>query len=421
MAWELTDLAYHAIVSTNNHRGFSITDKNQFLFLYSAEQNFRQTQESIFLETISGTPNFFSYLWGFFGEQRKFQSFGCVLDNVARELYIMLDIAPRLGIDYIEGAIKDSTGVSWQVLQGSLFMLWTATEKGSIINDVADSIIEDEEFTKEQFGKVLSLYTTDCKEVRESKIKRQILYTKPFIKVGNEVLSINRFLNLFAYEHAAYWAVRNKYSNSQTFMNDFGSMFEAYFRELLETYVAPDSFIKIEESNKRKRADWKLRLGNWKLLIEQKCPLVKLSAKQQEVDVDAVNDFCNKQIIKAIKQLHMTESDFGDGPYVKVILLYEDYLYESILDNVFQLPTCDVVNDKRYVLITIDSMEKLLALYKDAPERACELLRKVVEEKCGLEQLLYQEGIRTNEYTNSCRIKKYSDSIVDFLCRHLNH
>ena len=117
----------------------------------------------------------------------------------------------------------------------------------------------------------------------------------------------------------------------------------------------------------------------------------------------------------------MTESDFGDGPYVKVILLYEDYLYESILDNVFQLPTCDVENDKRYVLITIDSMEKLLALNKNAPERASELLRKVVEEKCGLEQLLYQEGIRTNEYTNSCRIKKYSDSILDFLYRHLNH
>ena len=73
---------------------------------------------------------------------------------------------------------------------------------------------------------------------------------------------------LFLFENATYWMARNYYQaqNCQDFINAFGNCFEDYVQELLNNYLKPNQYEKIPETS-QKRADWKIKLGDYVFLI----------------------------------------------------------------------------------------------------------------------------------------------------------
>ena len=325
-AWELIDLAYNAICATNDYRG-KIPDRNELYMLCAETGALIERRETVFLDKIHLTPSFFFFLWGFSGEQFKMQTISSVFQNAARELYIIIELSKKiLHIDY-SSVIQQETGVTWQVLISSLLLAWFGFLHSDNLEDLKASIQWDAEFKKEDFEKVIDRYTADYREIKYSSLKRQIFYTKPFVKTQRrETISISVYLNLLIYEHSVFWAIRDHYKkiHSGEFFHAYGTLYEAYFQEVLDRYVEKDMYKRIEENKKDERADWELQLYDYHFLIEQKSSLIDLIAKQQESSYENIEKYAQKTIIKALHQLRSTEQDLGDTKYIKIVLLYED-------------------------------------------------------------------------------------------------
>lgn len=188
--------------------------------------------------------------------------------------------------------------------------------------------------------------------------------------------------------------------------------------ELLSTYLDESEYERIEETD-TKRADWKLEIEGYRFLVEQKATLLALPGKQQTSDIEATKRFAKQAIIKALRQLHNTEVEFNDGQYIKVVLVYEDYLKTELLDIIFTMEECDIENDHFYWIVTINEMERLLSLCDDNREA----FKKVVSEKIkrefecshdgrGLLQLLLNDGYKENLYLQQDKIRNYHNITV---------
>ena len=99
---------------------------------------------------------------------------------------------------------------------------------------------------------------------------------------------------------------------------------------MLYRYVEEDLYRRIEENKKDERADWELQLCGYHFIIEQKSSLIDLIAKQQESSYENIEKYAQKTIIKALHQLRSTEQDLGKTKFIKIVLLYEDYLIPEI-------------------------------------------------------------------------------------------
>jgi hypothetical protein len=132
---------------------------------------------------------------------------------------------------------------------------------------------------------------------------------------------------------------------------------------------------------------------------------MRLSAKQQHTDIDAIKEFTKRTVLKAVSQLNNTEKEFANGKYIKIILLYEDYLEPELLEQFMEMRKCTVDNDNYFWLMTIEEAEMLFGLCKS--DRA--LFGKIVSEKInreinhsnegrGILKILNQNGIVKNLY-----------------------
>ena len=418
-AWDLIDVAYNAVMTTNDFRGDKIQSENAFWFLCCANKDYMQKEEHALFEKIKKQPEFWFYTWGFAGEQIKLPEIAGVYEKASRELYILLSISKEVGGIDIPEVIRKETGVKWEeVLTSVLLAGYGFNQRVSL--DTAIKIVKwDNCFQKESFIKVIDRYTTNYSEIKASPLHRQIFYTKPFIKTKKgSLISINSFLNLCLYEHCLLWVVRDYYKkqNKRDFTSYFGELFEKYFKEILSSYLEPEQFTKIPVGREQ-RADWKVNILNYSFLIEQKSTLLALGAKQQSSNYTDIGKYVNGTILKALKQLEATEQFYNDDrQYIKIVLLYEDYLGMEILDTVFDMPECTTKNDNRYWLVTISEMEMLLDTYKTDKN----IFETVINEKIKREaehsklgksigQLLKENGITINNYLKQAKFTYYDE------------
>lgn len=425
--WNLVDLSYYAVMATHDYRGIQLNNEDDFYMLCMANLNYMQTTEKNTIKPIAKDPAFLFYVNGFSGEQLKMQNPAYVFGNAARELYMLLELSKKIGDIDVEEIVRRKTGMEWIEITASILLVWVCLSRTMDIRKMERIVRWDNEYRVDTFRRIIDRYTTNYEEVRESNLGRQIFYTKPYIRTQkNELLSVNCYLDFCLYEHCILWIVRDYYMelDSQSFNIYFGKLFEGYFSELLSFCLIDDQYMKIEPDKNKKRADWKMELLGYRFLIEQKSSILRLTAKQQDSDYSATIEFTKRNIIKAIKQLEATEHDFSDGEYIKIVLLYEDYLSPSIIDLGFTLSECNVKNDNRYWLMTIDEMERFLYTYKTNPS----LIQTIIDERMsdGNENapssigfLLSKYGIDANEYLKQRKFEYYRDHTKEFVRAHL--
>ena len=405
-AWNLIDIAYYAIISSNDFRGKQIESENELYVLATVGNSFMQKKENDLLKIVGDGYKFFHYLWGFAGEQFKIQTPGRVFDNAGRELYMLFEIAPRINSIDIASVIYKEVGISWEVLCKSLFFAWFGFSKESNLDNLKKTIKWNDSFTEDMFNRVLERYSATYSEVKSNPLKRQFLYTHPYIKTQQDgLIGINSYLNLFLYEHAILWTARDYYlrKDDTILTSEFGRVFEEYFRELVCTYIDESDVSRISEET-TERADWNIRICGYDFLVEQKSTLAKLSIKQQNSDYQAMIDFSTKTLIKALKQLETTEKELKNGLSIKIILLYDDFINSNLIDYVFGLPTCPVQNDGRYWLVNIETMERFLSLAK-TDLTAC---KNIIEEKLELDSIGSKEG-KSLEYLLDKHVGFYNE------------
>ena len=418
MEWALLDLAYYIIKVSNDYRGKTIEYDEELYMLQVAVDNYKEREEKDFVDndTQGDKKDFYLYLWGFAGEQFKLQNPKSVFDNFSRDMYMLFEINDPCLFD-MEKALYDEVGMTWDKVVSYLMLAWYGFTKVNTLQELIENMKWRTPNNKTEFEHVIKRYTTNYYEVRKSPLGRQILYAKPYVKTQKgEVVSVSAYLNLFLYEHCILWLIRDNFKkqNKQDFVNYFGELFEKYFNELLSSCLKDEEYERIIESDKDKRADWKLIIGQYKFLVEQKSTVLRLSAKQQQTDISAIKDFAKKTVFKALRQLENTEKDLMDGKYIKIILLYEDYLKPELLEQFINMPECDVKNDKYYWLVSIEEMEMLLNLLKFDRKKFDRIIKEKIERETNhsiagksLLQLLNENGIFKNEYIKQEKFTKY--------------
>ena len=378
-AWGLIDTAYHAILATNDFRGSEVHNRNDLYAICALDGNYHSEAEKAIVDQIGKSPDMLSYVMGMSGEQSKFQNPGLVFENAARDMYILFEIGEKnYGLPVSEIVLQD-TGVTWDFLCISFLLAWKCFAQMSTLQEIADRVKWKDEAYKESFIRVIRQYTVTYDDVRKGKLGRQVFYTKPYVMTQRkEIISINEFLNLFAYEHCLLWTVRNHYQkdNDQYFVNLFGMMFEDYVKELFETYLRPDQYERIPESRNGKRADWRVFIAGYSFLIEQKSSILRLSAKQQLSDYGAVKQYLKKTVLEAITQLDDTEQEYQDREYIKVVLLYEDYLGDGVVKDILTAGGNIERDASSYWFVTIGELERLLHLISTSPMHGAEVIRK---------------------------------------------
>ena len=426
-SWNLLDLAYYSIVYGNDFRGKRVISRDEFLVLYEAVDTYKQAKEKKLIDSFAEqSQDIFFYVFGFAGEQIKFETLSNVFDNATRDLYIIFESSKKCDeqIDF-PGSVKAEVGVNWEDVCGCLLLAYCGSLCADTMEDVEQKFAFKNSDKRSLFRQVISYYTAEYDEIKNNPLGRQKLYAKPFIYTQTrETVFLGPFLTIIAYEHAVLWILRNHFrkriNNKQEFINRFGIYFENYFEELLSESLESNHYCRIQESDRKKRADWKLKLGIYNVLVEQKSSLMCLAVKQQETDIDSYKSFTNKTILESLRQLKTTEDVFDDGKYIKIVLLYEDYIKAEILDSIMVMPECDIENDGFYWLVTIDEMEKLLWAYKNDNQA----FNQIIEEKIrreknnskngkSLNSLLEQNGIKNNEYISGERFDYYRNIARD--------
>lgn len=378
----LIDMMYTLI--TNKNYGSKTINHNEALYLIDLYNDYSNMLDAC---RIRNSKNVLLNVYGFFGEQKRFQATNEFIEDFSREKYI-LDIISKKSHPQniyninIEKDILEATGFSSDDFSALMFLLF-AYFSGSCHIVKKDSInieLKNSLFSSGNFINILDTYSITIDGIRISNLKRQVFYTHPIIKIDDIYIASNPFLLLSLFANSNYWVLRNLYMHKerdkQKFVNAFGCFFEIYVEELLNNCINNYTFEKIPEERNQKRADWYLNIDGIEFLVEQKSGLSLLGIKQNQTDIELMEKHIVKNWGEAVKQLDNTQKARKMKSPIKIILVYEDYYKSECLDELFKLDN-SLINDKKYWLVTIREFEMLLMICHDD----LELFKLIVREK----------------------------------------
>ncbi len=407
----LIDMLYDLVkLNKTGHSDITRDETLRLIHLYNSYA------DNIIGKRLNNRTDALLNVYGFFGEQKRFESHNDFFKDFSREKYIMEVISDKKhnkntsGIN-VKKEFYDYTGFSTD--EFSLILLsifgYFSTYSPNIKSDKVQEMFNIDKFDNDDIIRVLERYSCNINELSNSRLGRQLLYGKPFIKINDEYILSNPFLMLALFTNSNYWVMRNKYLDSsgdkQKFVNAFGSYFEIYVEEILNNCLCQNEYYNIPECSE-KRADWHLKLGNYNFIVEQKSGLSILGIKQTQPDLKLMKEYVIKNWGEAVMQLDITEKALGLNDAIKIILLYEDYYKSECLDLLFDINAeLKELNNKKFWLMTIREFEMLMITYKDNPDLFFEVINdkdtsELSSSKDGRDplQIMYKHGIKNNKY-----------------------
>lgn len=427
--WQFADLIYKSVVYSNDYKGVIDLKDNMFLLALVETNEYISFVTSNLIKELHSGFDISLFMYGFGGEQFKYETQFIFFQNLIRELYIIFTISKKYkSLINPEEIVKQEIGVEWKDLVLVLLGIFIDYLFHQDINEAVRYLAFDPGKNKEEiFKKVTDYYSADYDAIRKSNLGRQIFYVKPYIKTQrNGLLSASVYFNQFIVEHSVFWIIRNYYLNKpknerQTFTDEFGRLFEHYLEELFISYKV--NYEKVPEE-KEKRADWRLKIGNYDILIEQKSAVIPINIKQQLTDFKAYKKEVHKTIHKALTQLETTEKDLNIDKPIKIILCYDNYIDANILPHVFE-EDCPVVNDGRYFVANIMEIEMFtelastnFSLFESVVKDMLRRNTKDNGEGLSLLKIMRDNGYNKDSYWTSPIFDEYKNLLKDIKDRH---
>lgn len=418
----IIDMLYD-LVSSNNYGSKSISF-DETIYLVSIYNEYCNSRE----KNIS-QKDILLFVYGFFGEQKDFQTNFSFKERFSREKYILDVLSCKkhkdntFAIDIHKEFFKITGFTTDHYSSLIFFVLLIFILNNGIIKESQIPSYSNHTFTQNGILSILNQYSTNTTDLRKSELKRQFLYTKPIIKIGEMYISSNAFLMNALFENSNYWILRNEYHrrNLLHFINAFGIYFEMYVEELLNYCLSKEQFSKIPLANNQKRADWAIEIENYTFIVEQKSSLSLLGIKQNQPDIEAMKRHILRTWGEAVDQLNETQNALNLNSAIKIILVYEDYYKSECLGELFRISP-NLTNDYNYWLMTIQEFEMLLYTYKTNPTVFFEIITDKVrlehmQSRDGrdIEQLLSRKGISDNIYIQKSGIINQFQRIEDIL------
>lgn len=370
-AWDINALAYLSIMNANDYRK-KIMQKQEAGIVVNRYRGYEnEHSESEYLKNAK-LADIFKFLMGMTYEQFKYQNPAWTFQSFNRNYHILIGSKTihREKIVDINEITKELFGLTTdELLTVELIILWLCSKHPDplsapeqIYRKKASSIL-----TRENLEKVIRYYSVSYNEVRESQLRKQIFYRKPFVitQKTREIIAVNFYLVQMMMADGLYWLIRDYYQEHNwglKFINAFGEMFEDYFEEIASLYLPKKAWYKIPEQ-KKKSADYFVEMDEAIFLFELKSGLLGIGAKQQVPDIQQIDKFYNRNIREAYEQLRESEQEYGgDKPVIKVFLLYENMTNTQIIMS--SIPEI-FVEDRRCYIMTIEDLEMMLATYKN--------------------------------------------------------
>ena len=388
-AWDIPNMAYLSITNSNDYRNDIMTEQlaGRVVNLYRGYENKHSGSEYI---GNNGLPSIFKYLMGMSYEQFKYANPAWIYQNYNRN-YHMLIGSPNINrekIVDINVITNELFGLTAEELLAVEWIIWWLCSIHPDPLSAPEELYREKEnsiLTKKNLERVISYYSVTYEQVRNSSLRKQIFYNKPFVitQKTKETIAVSFYLVQMMIADGLYWLIRDYYHNNHwgtKFIIAFGEMFEDYFEELAGLYLPKNSWHKIPEERK-KSADYYVEVDEAVFLFELKSGLLGLGAKQQVPDVGQIDIFYNRNIKEAYEQLKASEQEYkGEKPVIKVFLLYESMTNTQMI--VGSLPEI-FEQDPRCYIMTIDDLEMLLATYKKDKSRFDDVVKALVENKRG--------------------------------------
>ena len=389
-AWEIQDIAYLSIVNANDYRKKIMceVDAGSVVNQYRKYEN-NYTGERY--ERDAKGENIFKYLVGMTYEQFNYQNLAWTFENFNRNYHILLASKSicREKIINICDVTKEIFDLNVdEFLTLELILWWLCSQDPSPLN-IPEQVYKKSEtsiLTKENIEKLIDYYSVTYAEVRESSLKKQIFYGKPFVvtQKTKEKIAVNFYLIQMLMGDGMYWLMRDYYQNHNKgleFLNAFGEMFEDYFEELASHFLPENSWHKIPVQ-KKKSADYFVEVENAVLLFELKSGLLGIGAKQQTPDVQQIDNFYNRNIKEAYGQLKESEKQYkGDKPVIKILLLYENLTNTQIIMS--SMPEI-FLEERRCYIMTIQDWEMLLTAYMKSKKEFNQIIDVLVNNQNSL-------------------------------------
>lgn len=207
----LIDILYDIVVNCNYGTKFITT--SEALHLIALYNDYLDNHEN----NQYKKTDIWLRVFGFFGEQKKFQS-NLFRDDFAREKYIMDFISKKehpknsfnIDITKVFLEITNYTTDEYSSLLYVITLMFLAS-KGIVNTNNIPNDFKNPIFSYDNILEVLNLNSTTVYEFRNSTLKRQLLYSKPLIKIDNYFIASNPYLLLSLFANSNYWIIRNYY------------------------------------------------------------------------------------------------------------------------------------------------------------------------------------------------------------------
>ena len=236
--------------------------------------------------------------------------------------------------------------------------------------------------TVENLSNFIKYYSCTYQNLRTFSLKKQLLYSKPFIKTQRtgEYFASSIFPVAMLVGNGLYWLVRDYYckQGTQVFVNTFGCLFEDYIKDIASKYCEPSEWTTLSTGS-RKSADFTFDLGSLTLLVESKSALIGLDVKQQIPNLHNADIFFERTIEKAYKQLNSSYvrlSVSSKNPIIKIILLYDQFSNSAIVEEAAHKI---LGSDSSCFIMTIREFEILLYLHQHNKETEQQILDEILK------------------------------------------
>ena len=380
-AWDLLDMEYLSVLHSNDFRNMKATILfGQFLNLYREYEN----NHSVATSLKRGDKDYlFRAIMGMTAEQFQFQSMVRLREKFNRDYYILYaaDFEHSSDID-VDAVSRVKFNFSVDDYIALLVMVWGLCahqpEPLEAFRRISD-LDKDSIFCKENVEKLINYYSCSYDDLRNTKLGKQLLYSKPFIYTQRKkYITSSLFLVAMTVANGLYWLVRDYYKDSQKFVNAFGLLFEDYIKNLSFSYCTNDEWTVLPPS-KEKGADFYYDFGSLRIIVESKTSLLNLDAKQQVPNMSSADRFFSNTISESYTQLESSYAKLkGEAlsPVIKVILLYDEFsntaIIEKGIDDIF-------ANDPLCFIMTISEFEILLYLHHNDTDKFDIVIRKILD------------------------------------------
>lgn len=429
-AWNLSEVAYHAIITTNDYGKSSSDD----FLLYAVNEHvlFRKAISKENYDATNKDDILMRILVGLSQQQFWYQEPLWLREEFNRQVEILHKIPVSISASELFGR-ENFDGVFDEVLHMSiddfravlmlihaLNMAKVDLSKASLPKDV---IKIHPSFTDDNLYKVIDFYSASYKDVRNSNfgIRENYLALKPIICTDQKAVVIpDAYLMAKKMADGPLWVIRDYFrslpdkSSRDRFVNGYGYLFERYVEDMLKLQLSDDKYERIKESKDFKRADYFIRTSKYRVIVELKSGILPMMAKKMYPDMTALKKYL-KDLSGGLLQLDQTEKEFVDDnrETVKLLVHYEMLYMSDVLIRPYVLKTFlegELNNERNIFFCDAGELEWLVSVLGSSESEFEEILaRKISKQSDGLNSMEFRQIIPDLTETNN----KYNHEVLN--------